>query len=794
MVRIVHMQGYLVGSQPHVMWAWGRLRLFTALLAVLVLGWAGSVGVTSASARATRTGKCDGLKATIAGTPHNDTIRGTRRRDVIQAGKGNDKIFGLGGNDVICGGRGNDRISGGPGRDTIAGNEGNDVIDGGSGNDTMSGGIGNDSLVDHSGSNTIFGGPGNDVVTTRGTKTHQHVYLGDGSDHYIGGDGGDVVTPDTLGAVDTGDPDETDTANPPGGQVGPPRQPKKGHAALKPAADDPPPGTPPPPPLPGGNDVVNLGAGNDQVLPGPGNDVVIGGPGNDAMAGGAGNDALAGGPGNDAIAGGDGHDQVDGGLGQDNIDGGAGGDSLTGGPQSDHSGDHLDGASSVDALYASGGNSTLNGGSGDDVIFGGPGSDNINGGSGYDSTYPSQGTNTCSDIELDPANECATTGGVQDFSLPTDGAPQSGTCSYTASPDGDDGAAGDSSHPFRTVEHLVNSLRPGQTGCLRAGSRGAAFQEADFQIDVRAQGTPASPITVRTEPGSAPATVSGRVLVCKDARFIKCTPDGQGAHDIIFAGIRFDGRNPLAALRGVGAALPSPTVDGDRITFRNDDVSNSHTATCFVVGSVLGFGHSNGTRIVGNRIRDCGVVTHPLPNSGDSGIDVEGSTGAVVSDNYIFDNADRGILLYPDVQNASIDHNVLDGNGRALSFGGDVASCSPNACWDAPSGTKVYPNNNLVTGNVISNSSLDYSDEHWQVEGYYPWYPSPPQPSGNSVDENCFFEADTSKNIQSPPFGFAPGLNNVTAVSGPGYANRAAKDFRLSGAPGTCATTFGPRG
>jgi Ca2+-binding RTX toxin-like protein len=81
------------------------------------------------------------------GTPGNDVLSGTERRDSILAGRGNDRIAahagddfvdaGLGddvvyageGNDAVYGGPGGDRLIGGPGRDFLAGNVGADVID-----------------------------------------------------------------------------------------------------------------------------------------------------------------------------------------------------------------------------------------------------------------------------------------------------------------------------------------------------------------------------------------------------------------------------------------------------------------------------------------------------------------------------------------------------------------------------------------------------------------------------------------------------------------------------------------
>lgn len=81
------------------------------------------------------------------GTPGDDRLAGTERRDSILAGRGDDRIAagrgndfvdaGLGndvvyageGNDAVYGGPGSDRVVGGPGRDFLAGNAGDDVVD-----------------------------------------------------------------------------------------------------------------------------------------------------------------------------------------------------------------------------------------------------------------------------------------------------------------------------------------------------------------------------------------------------------------------------------------------------------------------------------------------------------------------------------------------------------------------------------------------------------------------------------------------------------------------------------------
>jgi len=88
--------------------------------------------------------RCGGRRATIVGTAGSETLRGTRRADVIVALGGSDKVLARGGNDLVCGGAGNDRLSGGPGRDVLAGGAGRDRLTGGAGRDRCVGAAGPD--------------------------------------------------------------------------------------------------------------------------------------------------------------------------------------------------------------------------------------------------------------------------------------------------------------------------------------------------------------------------------------------------------------------------------------------------------------------------------------------------------------------------------------------------------------------------------------------------------------------------------------------------------------------------
>ena len=288
-------------------------------------------------------------------------------------------------------------------------------------------------------------------------------------------------------------------------------------------------------------------------------------------------------------------------------------------------------------------------------------------------------------------------------------------CDKVASPLGSDAYPGTAAEPYATVERLANSLAPGQTGCLRAGV---------FQGDVKVTkgGVAGAPTTITSQPGER-AIVVGRFRVADTANFVTVT------------NLDLDGRNR--------DNLPSPTINGDQATFSGNDVTNHHTTICFILGSDT-YGRARGAVIERNRIHDCGQL--PATNH-HHGIYVEASDGARITDNWIYDNADRGVQLYPDAQSTYIARNVIDGNGQGIIFSRESA-------------------NNVAEHNVISNPALRYNIEEWELTG-----------AGNVARRNCVWSTRHQGNA-----GIQPGLDVATVenkVTEPGYVNRGGKDFRL---------------
>src|SRR5262245_61563682 len=167
---------------------------------------------------------CDGLAATIEGTPAAETLQGTRRNDVIVGRGGRDTINGGRGHDTICGA--DDQLitltghllHGGPGIDTLIGDGGPDTIHGGGDIDIiystafntpsdggerfpeMDEGAGvRNILAGDTGEDFIFSGTGSDQLL--GNEGPDHLYGGDADDRLNGGADSDADRDEVFGGA-----------------------------------------------------------------------------------------------------------------------------------------------------------------------------------------------------------------------------------------------------------------------------------------------------------------------------------------------------------------------------------------------------------------------------------------------------------------------------------------------------------------------------------------------------------------------------------------------------------------
>ncbi|MBV9803183.1 MAG: right-handed parallel beta-helix repeat-containing protein [Solirubrobacterales bacterium] len=296
------------------------------------------------------------------------------------------------------------------------------------------------------------------------------------------------------------------------------------------------------------------------------------------------------------------------------------------------------------------------------------------------------------------------------------------TCDRFAAPNGSDAAAGTLGDPFGTVQQLVNSLGPGQTGCLLAGTYAGA-------VRIARGGSPSARLVLAAYPGQH-ADVVGRLEITR------------GANYVTVRGLSLDGAN--------ASQLESPMIDSNHDTFSYDDVTNDHTGVCFGVGSAA-WGWATGTLITHSRIHDCGQMT-PGDNY-QHGLYIGAATDSRIEWNLIYDNAARGIQLYPDAEYTTIDHNIIDGNGEGILVSGTGG--------EASSHTNIYDN-------VVSNSRVRHDVESW-------WPKGNPVGVDNLVHDNCLWRG--REGAIGVTGGGLRASNN--AKVNPMFVNARAHDYRL---------------
>jgi parallel beta-helix repeat protein len=311
----------------------------------------------------------------------------------------------------------------------------------------------------------------------------------------------------------------------------------------------------------------------------------------------------------------------------------------------------------------------------------------------------------------------ATTAAALAFASP---AGASLTCDRVVSPTGSDSAAGTVAAPFKTGQKLASSLSSGQTGCFRAGTFSGS-------ISVRVPN-----VTLTSYPGER-ATLVGYFAVTF-----------QGTRDTV-KNLNIDGR----------PAIATPQISADNVTFSGNDVTNQNTEICFTVGGA-GYRPQN-TVIENNNIHNCGKL--PAQN-GDHGIYIADATGTIVRGNWIHNNADYGVHMYPNADHSLVTGNIIDSNGNGVIFAGVGGQ------------TSDY---NTVEHNIITNSQIGYNAESYWGSG--------PVGVGNVARNNCikgaadpYYATQNGSGIQSQQVGFTASSNLVVD---PGYANAMSGDYRI---------------
>ncbi|HME04095.1 MAG TPA: right-handed parallel beta-helix repeat-containing protein [Solirubrobacteraceae bacterium] len=358
-------------------------------------------------------------------------------------------------------------------------------------------------------------------------------------------------------------------------------------------------------------------------------------------------------------------------------------------------------------------------------------------------------------------------------------------CSLYASNGGSDSQAGTQAAPFRTLSKLVGSLAAGGTGCLQSGE---TFDgEGNVAIEGwEAHGQEGHPVTITSTNPAEPATVTHSLALYG------------GVNYMIFTHLDFNWSmpKPWACLNGEGDGVAGEVivgsgrcgsgqvgpedavqlvVDGKDDRFTYDDITSNDTDICLVGGST-----GEDDVFEDDRVHDCGppvesaLTGFPVPNE-EWGWHTHGiydfAHGAIIRNDYIYDNARDGVLLYGGGGGAVVEHNVIDHNGAGVWFGDDT--------------------DDVVAWNIVTNSTSPREGEDYGIGGAYPG-------AGNVAKHNCLYGnlGEEGHEIRTKEFGGGPPGEEVKyednlEKTNPQYVDAATHEYELQ--PGSPCQEYGPQ-
>jgi hypothetical protein len=319
-------------------------------------------------------------------------------------------------------------------------------------------------------------------------------------------------------------------------------------------------------------------------------------------------------------------------------------------------------------------------------------------------------------------------------------------CTLYASPQGTDsatllaqregngrGSPGSAMNPFATPQQLLQSLQPGQTGCLHRGTYNG-------EVRFNGGGLPGAPITLRSLPGQRATLAGGYVYVPIGSNYVT-----------------LENLN----VNSVGTTQVSVQIFGSDVSLIGNNITNhGQHNSCIIMGYPGDVPYPTNTLIENNVIHQCG---NRADGNQDHAIYFSQSIDATVTNNVIWGTAAFALHLYPNAQGNQVTHNVIDANGYGAIFGGNADSTS---------------NDNNVSYNVITDSGNAYDVQST-------W--SGAVGSGNVLHGNCISN-HRRRDIQRPTTGFTA-VGNIFAW--PRFADPARHDFSLR-ARSRCLGVLGP--
>ena len=279
-----------------------------------------------------------------------------------------------------------------------------------------------------------------------------------------------------------------------------------------------------------------------------------------------------------------------------------------------------------------------------------------------------------------------------------------------------------------TAQQLLDSLRPGETGCLHGGVYASS---RDNVLYPRRGGAPDAPLTLRSYPGER-------------ARLVGIIDIRHGSDYITLSGLDIEGTGEDGA--------NTIKIYSRGVVLEESDITNAWRGrSCLILGNNEGGGQAVAPVVRGNTFHECG---NPENGNQDHGVYAANVLDGEIVDNLFYDSAAYTIQLYPNAQRTRFAHNVVDGSGRSVRggivFGGDGRFASSD---------------NVVEKNVIVSAATAAITSYWEGR----------VGTGNLARDNCVW-GSRGDDI-SREWGFTAVGNRVAQ---PLFASRGARDYRLA--------------
>lgn len=239
-------------------------------------------------------------------------------------------------------------------------------------------------------------------------------------------------------------------------------------------------------------------------------------------------------------------------------------------------------------------------------------------------------------------------------------------------PDGSDAGRGSRDRPFRTIQHALDRVRPGDAVVVAPGTYPG-------DVTLTRSGTVSAPVTLRSAEGARPV-ITGRLKVT--------------ASHAVVSGLVFAGRTP-ANPDDVAVYISG----GDSVSLDGNEIRDAAQSGVFVGEGAVG------VHITRNWIHDNGKTVL------DHGIYFENGSGGLIANNLIVRSFGYGIQLYPNADDVLVTQNTIAYSGRSgIIVGGEERTADRNRIVDnvvalnGEQGIRTFWGGPLGTGNVAEQN------------------------------------------------------------------------------------------